>query len=101
MTSMQQQSRQQAPQLKWNIKRLICNELLSIRPWWLISFHCRDHHIKEDELLDDVADFNRKLHRIIYKSRDKSIKGAGEYLYPKMLFFTNLAARTQVNFTRT
>ena len=38
-------------------------------------------------MLLDVADLKRKLHRIIYKSRDKSIKGAGEYLYPKMLFF--------------
>jgi hypothetical protein len=34
-----------------------------------------------------VADLKRKLHRILYKSRDKTIKGAGEYLYPKMLFF--------------
>ena len=44
-------------------------------------------HSKEDQLLVDVADLKRKLHRIIYKSRDKSIKGAGEYPYPKMLFF--------------
>lgn len=35
----------------------------------------------------DVADLKRKLHRIIYKSRDKTIKGAGEYPYPRMLFF--------------
>jgi len=34
-----------------------------------------------------VADLKRKLHRIIYKSRDKTIKGAGEYPCPKMLFF--------------
>jgi hypothetical protein len=34
-----------------------------------------------------VADLKRKLHRIIYKSRDKTIKGAGAYPYPKMLFF--------------
>jgi hypothetical protein len=38
-------------------------------------------------LLKDVADLKRKLHRIIYKSRDKTIKGAGEYPYPRMLFF--------------
>jgi len=38
-------------------------------------------------LLEDVADLKRKLNRIIYKSRHKSIKGAGEYPYPKMLFF--------------
>jgi len=87
MISMQQQDRQQAQRLKRNIKRLITGELHSISPWWLISFHYRDHHSREDELLKDVADLKRKLHRIIYKSRDKTIKGAGEYSYPRMLFF--------------
>ena len=84
---LQQQERRQAQSLKRNIKRLIYDQLQSINPWWLISFHYRDHHSKEDELLQDVADLKHKLHRIIYKSRDKSIKGAGEYPYPKMLFF--------------
>ena len=87
MKSIRHQDRQQAQRLKRNIKCLIRNELHSINPWWLISFHYRDHHSKEDELLQDVADLKRKLHRIIYKSRDKSIKGAGEYSYPRMLFF--------------
>lgn len=91
MTSMktqyQQQQRQQAQRLKRNIKRLITGELHSINPWWLISFHYRDHHGKEDELLKDVSGLKRKLHRIICKSRDKSIKGAGEYSCPRMLFF--------------
>ena len=87
MKSIQQQDRQQAQRLKQNIKCLIHHQLHSISPWWLISFHYRDHHSKEDELLQDVADLKRKLHRIIYKSRDKTIKGAGEYPYPKMLFF--------------
>ena len=91
MTSMktqyQQQQRQQAQRLKRNIKHLITGELHSISPWWFISFHYRDHHSKEDELLKDVADLKRKLHRIIYKSRDKTIKAAGEYPYPRMLFF--------------
>ena len=86
MTQIQQEERQQAQQLKRNIKRFIHDELNSISPWWLISFHYRDHHSKEDKLLEDV-DLKRKLHRIIYKSRDKTIKGAGEYPYPKMLFF--------------
>ena len=86
MTSIQQQDRQQAQRLKRNIKRLIHDQLHSISPWWLISFHYRDLHSNEDELLEDVADLKRKLHRIIYKSRDKSIKGAGDYLYPRMLF---------------
>ena len=88
MTSIQQQDdHQQAQRLKRNIKRLITGELQSINPWWFISFHYRDHHGKEDQLLGDVADLKRKLHRIIFQSRDKTIKGAGEYPYPKMLFF--------------
>ena len=87
MKSIIQEERQQAQRLKRNIKHLIHNELNGISPWWLVSFHYRDHHAKEDELLKDVADLKRKLHRIIYKSRDKTIKGAGHYHYPKMLFF--------------
>ena len=87
MTQMQIEECQQAQRLKRNIKRLIHDELNGISPWWLISFHYRDHHAKEDGLIKDVADLKRKLHRIIYKSRDKTIKGAGEYPYPKMLFF--------------
>jgi hypothetical protein len=88
MTSIQQQQyRQQAQRLKRNIKRLIHDGLHSINPWWLISFHYRDHHSNQDQLLKDVADLKRKLHRIIYKSRNKTIKGAGEYPYPRMLFF--------------
>ena len=87
MKSIQQEERKQAHSLKRNVKRLITGELQSIDPWWFIGFHYRDHHSKEDELLQDVADLKRKLHRIIYRSRDKSIKGAGEYSYPRMLFF--------------
>jgi len=87
MKSIHQERRQQAQRLKRNIKRLIHDELNGINPWWFISFHYRDHHSKEDQLLNDVANLKRKLHRIIYKSRDRSIKGAGEYPYPKMLFF--------------
>ena len=87
MTLIQREERQQAQRLKRNIKHLIHEELQSISPWWLISFHYRDHHSNEDQLLTDVADLKRKLHRIIFQSRDKTIKGAGEYTYPKMLFF--------------
>ena len=87
MKSIQQEEHRQAQRLKRNIKHLIKGELQSISPWWLISFHYRDQHNKEDELHQDVADLKRKLHRIIYKSRDKTIKGAGEYPYPRMLFF--------------
>jgi len=91
MISIQQKDPQQAQKLKRNIKRLIHDELKSISPWWLISFHYRDHHSKEDELFQDVADLKRKLHRIIYKSRDKTIKGVGEYPYPRMLFFHEIS----------
>jgi len=101
MTSIQQEDRQEAQQLKRNIKRLIHDQLHSISPWWLISFHYRDHHSNEDELLQDVADLKRKLHRIIYKSRDKTIKGAGEYPYPRMLFTTKPATRAQGSFIPT
>ena len=87
MTSIQQEERRQAQRLKRNIKSLIKGELQIISPWWLISFHYRDHHNQEDQLVVDVADLKRKLHRIIYKRRDKSIKGAGEYSHPRMLFF--------------
>ena len=98
---IQQQDRQQAQRLKRNIKHLIRNELQNINPWWLISFYYRDHHAKEDQLLVDVADLKRKLHRIIYKSRDKSIKGAGAYPYPRMLFSAKPATKARVSFTRT
>jgi len=87
MKSIHQEDRQQAQRLKRNIKRLIQDKLHSISPWWLISFHYRDRHSREDELLQDVAELKRKLHRIIFQSRDKTIKGAGEYHYPRMLFF--------------
>ena len=87
MKSIQQEERKQAQMLKRNVKRLITGELHSINPWWLISFHYRDHHSKEDQLLKDVADLKRKLHRIIYKGRDNGIRGVGAYPYPKMLFF--------------
>ena len=99
MKSIQQEERKQAHSLKRNVKRLITGELQSINPWWFISFHYRDHHSKEDELLQDVAELKRKLHHIIYKSRDKSIKGAGEYPYPRMLFFHEKVTRARVSFT--
>ena len=78
MKSIQQEEHRQAQSLKRTIKRLIHDQLHSINAWRLISFHYRDRHGKEDELLEDVADLKRKLHRIIYKSRDKSLKGARE-----------------------
>ena len=87
MAFIKQEERRQAQKLKRNIKQLIHDELQSVNPWWLISFHYRDHHSKEDQLLIDVSDLKRKLRRIIYKNRDKTIKSAGKYFYPRMFFF--------------
>ena len=44
MKLIQQEERRQAQRLKRSIKHLIKGELHSINPWWLISFHYRDHH---------------------------------------------------------
>ena len=96
---IQQQERQQAQRLKRNIKRLIYDQLQSISPWWLISFHYRDHHTKEDQLLKDVADLKRKLHRIIYKGRDNGIGPLGLIHIPRCSFFTKPVTRAQGSFT--
>ena len=78
----------QSQRLKRGIRQLIHQHLCnSINPHWLISFHYTDNKIQEQEVLQDTQDLKRKLHRIIYKSRDKSIKGAGAYPYPQMIFF--------------
>ena len=58
-----------------------------MNPHWFISFHYTDNKTSEDEILRDVADLKNKLRRIAYKNRDRSIKGAGSFPYPKMLFF--------------
>ena len=78
---------QTSPAAETKCQRLIHDELDSVSPFWLVRFHYQHHHSKEDESLKDVADLKRQLQRIIYKSRDKSIKGAGEYHCPQMLFF--------------
>jgi hypothetical protein len=78
----------QSQRLKRGIRQLIRQHLCnSINPHWLISFHYTDNKIQEHEVLQDTQDLKRKLHRIIYQARDKTIKGAGAYPYPQMLFF--------------
>ena len=78
----------QSQRLKRGIRQLIRQHLCnSINPHWLISFHYSDNKIQEQEVLQDTQDLKRKLHRIIYQARDKTIKGAGAYPYPQMLFF--------------
>jgi len=88
MKSIYQEERQRSKQLRKQIKDLILKELTTgMNPYWLISFHYTDNKINEDEILEDVADLKNKIRRIAYKNRDRSIKEAGSFPYPKMLFF--------------
>jgi hypothetical protein len=74
--------------LKIGIRRLL-QETISDQfdPWWLVSYHYKANKISENEVILDVGDTKRKLSRIIYQNRDKSIVGAGKFQPPKMLFF--------------
>ena len=82
----------QSQRLKRSIRSLIHQHLTTnINPHWLISFHYTDNKTHEAEVLIDTQDLKRKLHRIIYQARDKSIKGAGVFPYPSMLFFHEIS----------
>jgi hypothetical protein len=82
----------QSQRLKRSIRSLIHQHLTtSINPHWLISFHYTTGKTQEQEMLKDTQDLKRKLHRIIYNSRDKTIKGAGAFPYPRMLFFHEIS----------
>ena len=82
----------QSQRLKRGIRQLIHQHLCnSINPHWLISFHYTDNKTQEQEVLQDTQDLKRKLHRIIYQARDKTIKGAGAFPYPSMLFFHEIS----------
>ena len=86
MKSNQQQYFQQA-QPRWrNLKGLVKVEHQRLNSWGLICLHSREQHPRDNQLLNDVFERERKLHRIIDKSFDQSIKGAGGYPYSKMLF---------------
>ena len=88
MKSIYQEERQRTKQLRKQIKDLILKELTTnLKPYWFISFHYTDNKINEDEILKDVADLKNKIRRIAYKNRDQTIKFAGSFPYPKMLFF--------------
>ena len=56
-----------------------------------MSFHYSEGKTQEQEVLNDAQDLKRKLQRIIYKSRDKTIIGAGAFPYPKLLFFHEIS----------
>ena len=92
MQSIAPPEKLQQQRLKRGIRQLIHQYLQeSINPYWLISFHYTDNKIQEQEVLQDTQDLKRKLHRIIYNSRDKTIKGAGAYPYPRLLFFHEIS----------
>ena len=82
----------QSQRLQRGIRQLIHQHLCnSINPHWLISFHYTDNKTQEQEVLKDTQDLKHKLHRIIYQARDKTIKGAGAFPYPSMLFFHEIS----------
>ena len=82
----------QARALKGGIKRLIQQELEDgMDPWWFISFHYNDGKTNEDQVIKDMADLKNKLKREIYRRRDRRIKGAGLFPYPKMLVMNEVS----------
>ena len=82
----------QSQRLQRGIRQLIHQHLCnSINPYWLVSFHYSDNKTQEQEVLQDTQDLKRKLHRIIYQARDKTIKGTGAFPYPRMLFFHEIS----------
>lgn len=56
-------------------------------PWWYVTYHYKAHKTSEDDVILDAGDLKRKLSRITYQNRDRSIVGAGRFHPPKMLFF--------------
>jgi hypothetical protein len=88
MNKIYTEERQRTLRLRKQVKQLIYNELRrNMNPHWFISFHYTDNKDNEDEVLKDVADLKNKIRRIAYKNRDRSIKNAGPFPYPKILFF--------------
>jgi hypothetical protein len=82
----------QSQRLQRGIRQLIHQHLCnSINPHWLISFHYTTGKTQEQEVLKDTQDLKRKLHRLIYQARDKTIKGAGAFPCPQMLFFHEIS----------
>jgi hypothetical protein len=88
MNKIYAEERQRTLHLRKQVKQLIYNELKTkMNPYWFISFYYTDNKDNEDEVLRDVADLKNKIRRTAYKNRDRSIKRAGSFPYPKMLFF--------------
>jgi len=88
MKYIYQEERQRTKRLRKQIKDLILRELTTnLNPYWFIGFHYTDDKTNEDEILKDVADLKNKIRRFAYRNRDRTIKYAGSFPYPKMLFF--------------
>ena len=82
----------QAKALKGRIKRFIQLELEDgMDPCWFISFHYNDGKTNEEQVIKDIADLKNKLKREIHRRRDKRIKGAGLFPYPKMLVMNEVS----------
>jgi hypothetical protein len=93
MTTDTEYSKQLQQKIRKITKHIVEEEM---KCWWFVSFHYNDNHtnhyvrglpVGEIKLLNDVAHLKRILYRFIYKNRDATIKGAGSYPYPRMLFF--------------
>ena len=87
MNAIDQEQKQYDKRLKRSIRSLVRDQLKAMTPWWFVSFHYRDNHTDEHELIRDVQDLKQKLRRQIFSRRDKSIKGSGPFPYPRVLFF--------------
>ena len=69
------------------IMEILLNQIKhGMAPYWFITYHYKENKTDEDEIIDDIKDIKRKLKRIIYQNRDKSVTGAGKYQYPRMIF---------------
>ena len=87
MNAIDQERKDYDKRLRNSIRSLVRDQLKAMTPWWFISFHYRDNHTDEQELILDVKDLKQKLRRQIFSRRDKSIKGSGSFPYPRVLFF--------------
>ena len=84
--------RQQARELKRRVKQLIQRELEDgMDPWWFISFHYNDGKTNEDQVIRDMGDLRNKLKRVIFRARDRTVKGEGSFSYPKMLVMNEVS----------
>ena len=88
MRKIHTENRLRSRALKQQIKKLVYHELTnSFYPYWFISFHYTDNKTDEEEIIKDVGDLKNKIRRTAYSNRDRAIKNAGSFPYPKIIFF--------------